>query len=437
MPRTPTAAALLLLAACAPSLGAATLDDCFRQALRQSETLAEDHEAILQAREQYHQAIAAVLPNLSLNYSYTRQDDHAYTPILREFNPAQQNVATVTLTQPLFQGFAEYAALREVKDAVVESKDAHRWAAMQIYQEVAQEFFTVLSLQASRELLREQVADDDRELAEERVFQSIGRARDSDVETVESNRSLLLAAGSQVDEQVAVEREVLAFMTGASPDEDLEDSSTPPASAGSLPDLAKGLDRRPDVHAALDQDRVAAELVRIAHGSHWPVVDLIAHYYPNSVLNQSYSIQRGGISSTINWDATVSATLPLFEGGALLSKDRQAASVKRQADLNLELTRRQALSNLRTAHATLAGDLDQIRAYSQAYRDAAKAYRSIDGDYRNGLDTIQDVMLDLNAAWAAKQELETAEFTARDDYEQLQVLAGNRLDLYPDPDRKD
>ena len=72
----------------APALSGATLLDCYHEALRQSETLAQSKESILQAEEMYHQAMGAILPNVSLNYSYLRQDDHAYTPILNEFNPA-------------------------------------------------------------------------------------------------------------------------------------------------------------------------------------------------------------------------------------------------------------------------------------------------------------------------------------------------------------
>ncbi|MGH7441101.1 MAG: TolC family protein, partial [bacterium] len=175
---------------------AATLDDCFQQALKQSETLAEDHEAIAQAREQYHEAIAAVLPNVGLNYDYLRQDDHSVGATTAEFNPVQQNTATLTLTQPLFQGFSEYAALRDVKDNLTESKDAHRWAAMQIYQDVAQAFFQVLSLENSRELLNEQIKDYAKELKEEKYFYAIGRARNSDLETVAADEALLRASVS-------------------------------------------------------------------------------------------------------------------------------------------------------------------------------------------------------------------------------------------------
>ena len=82
--------------------------------------------------------------------------------------------------------------------------------------------------------------------------------------------------------------------------------------------------------------------------------------------------------------------------------------------------------------AQLKAAADKDPAYAARLKDMNR--RILYAIYANGLDTIQDVMIDLTAAWVAKQSLETARFNARDDYEQLQTLAGNRLDRYPQQD---
>lgn len=408
-----------------PRLGAATLDECFQDALKQSETLAENKESIFQAREQYHQAIAAVLPNVSLNYSYLRQDDHAYSAVLNEFNPASQSQWTVTVAQPLFRGFAEYAALREVKDSLVSTQDAARWAAMQIYQDVAQAFFMVLSLEHSRSLINDELRQYDGRIKEEKDFCAIGRSKNSDLETVEADKALLQSSGVQVDEQIVVEREVLAFLTGKDPAMPLEATDPAPIGAGDLDALLKGIDRRPDIHAALMQEKAAQELVKINKGAHLPSVDFLGHWYP---------APRPGIESNITWDAGISASLPLFQGFALMSKDRQAESMRRQSQLNVALLRRQAASSIRQAWSTLTGDLSQIRSYDLAYGLSTKAYRDLEKDYRHGLDTNQDVLIAMTASWVAKQSLDAQRFSACNDFEQLQTIAGRRLDLYPVPE---
>jgi outer membrane protein len=317
--------------------------------------------------------------------------------------------------------------LREVKDNLVSTQDAHRWAAMQIYQDVASAFYTVLSLEHSRQIINDEIKQYDERIKEEKDFFDIGRARNSDVETVQADQALLEATGVQVDEMVAVEREVLAFLTGQDPALALEASDPVPADAGDMDALIKGLDQRPDIHAALMQEKAAEEFVGVNRGSHLPSVDLLAHWYP---------VERPASLAPIDWDAGISATLPLFEGFTLVSKDRQAESLQRTAQLNLDLQRRQAASALRTAWHTLDGDLAQLKADDQAFTLSYKAYTHLEQDYKQGLDTNQDVLIAMTASWVAKQALETMSFTARSDYEQLQTIAGNRLSLYPDDQDK-
>jgi len=417
-------AALSALGPGAGTLKAATLDDCFHYALAQSETLAESGESLFQAEEQYHQAIGAVLPSANLNFTYFRQDDHSFyinqTGQLGS-TPAGQNRWTVTVAQPLFRGFAEYAALREAKDTVVLSRDATHWAAMQIYQDVAGAFYGVLSLERNRQLIADEVKLYDGRIKELRDFESIGRARNSDKETVQADQALLIATGVQVDEAIRVEREVLAFLTGKDANLKLRLTNQAPSEAGDLDALLQNLDSRPDIHAASMKNEAAKEFVRINKGAHLPSVDLLGHWY----------LDRPGSNSNIQWDAAISATLPLFEGFSLVSKDRQAESLQRQTQLDLERQRRQATSDIRSAWRTLSGDLSQIRAFDSAYRLADRAYVHLEQDYKNGLDTNQDVLIALKSSRDAQRSLETVRFAARNDYEQLETIAGRRLYLVP------
>jgi len=412
-------AVLLALAAAASPAGAASLDDCFKSALKQSEALAESKEAILQAEEHFRQAFGAVLPSASFNYAFMRQDDHALTPSLKASNPVNQSSGNITLGQPLFRGFADFAALREMKDTLASAKDASQWAAMQLYQDVAAAFFTVLSLERDKALLEEQDKVYDGRIKELEDFQSVGRARDSDVETVQAAQALLQASAVQVAAQLAVEREALAFLTGQGPDLALEASDAPPADAGELKALLRAAESRPDLHAALMRNEAAKEFVFINKGAHLPSVDLLGHWY----------FVQPGTQNPIYWDAAISLSLPLFQGFTLASKDREAASLQRQAEKDLERQQRQVASDIRAAWRTLQGDLAQGAAYERGFELSDKAYESLKQDFKNGLATNQDVLLALTSSRDAQRSLEAARFAARNDFEQLQALAGLRLDL--------
>jgi outer membrane protein len=412
--------AILFALAVAPSLiGAASLDDCFLSALKQSETLSESKEAILQAEEHFRQAFGAIMPSASLNYSAMRQDDHALTTDLKASNPVNQNNGNITLDQPLFRGFADFAALREMKDTLASAKDADDWAAMQLYQDVAGVFFTVLSLERDKELLEEQDKLYDGRIKELEDFQAVGRARDSDVETVQAAQALLEASAVQVAAQLAVEREALAFLTGQDPNLALAASDAPPADARELNALLKAAESRPDLQAAMMRDEAAKEFVAVNKGAHLPSVDLLGHWY----------FVQPGTQNPIYWDASISLTLPLFQGFALVSKDREAESLQRQTQKDLERQRRKVASDIRTAWRSLQGDLAQVTAYERGFDLSDKAYESLKKDFKNGLSTNQDVLLALTSSRDAQRSLEAARFAARNDFEQLQALAGLRLDL--------
>ena len=51
-----------------------SLNDCFKAALRRSETLATQHEVVIQAEETYHRARGAILPSVNGFYSYFHQN---------------------------------------------------------------------------------------------------------------------------------------------------------------------------------------------------------------------------------------------------------------------------------------------------------------------------------------------------------------------------
>lgn len=423
-----TTARLALLVAglgIASTLPAATLEDCYRQALKRSETLAEDRESIYQAEQLYHQAIGAVLPNLALNFTYFRQDDHWDNPMVAPQvygqNPPSQNQWTVQLSQPLFRGFSEYAAIREMKDSLVAGDEAHQWAGMQLYQDVSSAFFNVLALEKSRQLVDDEIKLYDGRLKELNDFLAIGRSRPSDVETVQADQALLQATEVQLEAQIAAEREVLGFLTGEDPDQKLETPVSVPASAGDLSAYLKDAeDRRPDLKAAKERLEAAKENLAVNQGAHLPQVGLLAHWY----------VDRPGSDAQINWDAAVSATLPLFEGFSLVAKDRQAKSQVRQAELDLERQRRQNQTDIRTYWRNLDGDLAQVLALDKGARLADKAYLSLKSDYEKGLCTNQDVLLALTSSRDAQRALENAKFAARNDSEQLAVAAGLRLDRF-------
>src|SRR4051794_11637707 len=100
-------------AATAPGLQPVTLRQAYRTAIEKTETYEIQKTVRNQADERVTQATGSVLPTLNLNGTYTRQE--AVTSTSSSLANPNQSSVRLTLTQPIFRGFAEIAGVRATK----------------------------------------------------------------------------------------------------------------------------------------------------------------------------------------------------------------------------------------------------------------------------------------------------------------------------------
>ncbi len=145
---------LLVVARPGYAAGTLTLDEYFAQALVRSEVVATQSELIRQAEERYRQAGAALYPTVSGVASYTWQDSGARDITA---SPTRQPFARLTATQPMFRGFREFAAMRQRQALVDAQGDDYQNARVQLFKDVAQNFYDVLTLEQDLKNLDEQI----------------------------------------------------------------------------------------------------------------------------------------------------------------------------------------------------------------------------------------------------------------------------------------
>jgi outer membrane protein len=396
---------------------ALTLDDCFQAALQRSEILADQKELVIQAEEHYQQARGSVLPTVTGIASYLRQDDSQLSPANAAFFPAEQQVAEIRATQPLFRGFREFAALREAKKIISAQQAARDWAGLQLYLDVSQAFYNVLALQADVNHMDAQLGLFAQRIQELKERVAVGRSRPSEVLTIQTAQATLRAQRFSLQGQLRVAREILAFLTGLEAMVALVDTETPPGSPEPEDLYVQKIENRPDVLTARERVEANREGVRIASGEHWPNLDATGNYYLN----------RSGAESPVKWDAQIDLTLPVFFGGQITSRTRAAESVQRQSENDLSLVRRSALQDIHTFRDNLVSDLTQIEAYEEAANLSAQNYKAVLKDYNLGLITNLDVLEALNSSQDALRALDHARYTAKLDFIRLATSSMQRV----------
>jgi len=390
-----------------------TLNGYYDAALVRSEVVASQSELIKQAEERYRQATGSLYPTLSGIASYTWQDDKALNSSI---SPSRQPNARINATQPLFRGFREFAAMRQTQ-ALVDAQGALRdQARVQLFRDVAQNYYDVLALESDLTNLERQIEFNrarEREL-QERV--RIGKSRVSETLTVQSAVSTLEAQREQIRAQLGTSRDVFAFLSGMAASTALRDTEVVPERIDSLDVYLGRLASRPDVIVAEGRLKAAQESISVARGDHWPSLDLSANRY----------LERSGNLEFVEWDVQLALTVPLYAGGITESRVREATSVSEQANLDASRVRRLADQELRSLHQTVLQDRAQLEALEKATQSAKRNYEAQQRDYRLGLVTNLDVLQALNSYQENQRALDRAAFGARFNFMRLEAAAARR-----------
>lgn len=387
-----------------------TLDNFFEQALARSEVVATHSELIRQAEERYRQAGAALYPTVSGIASYTWQDSGARD---LSANPTRQPHARIAATQPLFRGFREFAAVRQSRALVDAQSDDYRNARTQLFRDVTQNFYDVLTLEQELKNLDEQIEQYRQREKELQDRVRIGRSRSGETLTVQSTISTLQAQVEQRKAELNAAREVFAFLSGLSAATDLVDAEVIPSDPGTLDTYLARLALRPDVKAAQRRLAAAQENIRVVRGEHLPSLDLNANRY----------LERTGSLEDVEWDVQLALTVPLYAGGSVQSRVREAQSRSTQAQLGVSQIQRQADQEIRSLYQSVVLDRSQLAALEMATEAARKNYTSQQRDYRLGLVTNLDVLQALSAFQENRRALDRARYTAKLNYLRLQTAA--------------
>ena len=414
------AVAVMALLVIAANLGhaaeALTLDEYFAAALKRSEVVATQGELIRQAEEHYKQANSALRPTVNGVASYTRQDPIPAGELSTSTSPNRQSLAKLTATQPLFRGFREFAALRQTQALLGAQDQDYRNARTQLFMDVTQNFYTVLSIEQDLKNFGEEInqnIDREKEL-NSRV--RIGRSRIGEVLSVQSTISTLRAQVEQLQGQLGTAREAFAFLSGLASTTLLRDTEDLPVNLEPLDDYLARLELRPDVSASRQRLSAAQENTKVARGAHLPSLDLNANRY----------LERTGNLKDSTWDVGIALTVPIYAGGLLQSKVSEAVSQRTQAELSASQVSRQAEQEIRSIYQSVVFDRSQLDALEKATESARKNYEAQRRDYRLGLVTNLDVLQALTAFQENQRALDRARYTSKLDYLKLQAAAVRR-----------
>jgi outer membrane protein len=392
--------------------------DVYALAVERTESLALGAENVEQAHAQSQQALGAWLPQVSVNGSKGWQSD-SYVGASNGFSSSLSSIPSTSLylsgSETILSGLNQVAAVQGAQ-ATIDFQDlALKNSAANLLLNVSQAFYNVLQLQDA--LQTEQASRDltEKTLEQQKSWQAIGRTQKSDVLSTTAQLAQVVATLASTQDQLVQARETLATLADIKPDTTLHsDDENFTQAPYSLEDALKKAEMRPDVKAAAASLAIADATLLQAHGQHLPSI----------VAQGTYYLDKEGSSPSPEWTAQLVASLPLFEGGQVLAQERSASSKKRQAELQLSLTRRNAAQQIRQVYQSLTDSLQEMDAFQKAVDAAQAAYEAVLHDYRLSLTTNLQVLSSLNTLETTKESLVKARYQVLADQVALGVATG-------------
>ena len=438
----PRACAIAIVAALGIA-GAATahaenLIDAYRQALQSDPVLkqAEAQSRIGEAGADISRSV--LLPQLNGQVSFN--DSHGISSGTQVFydkngNPTLEDTTvhtggrsrteSVGLTQVLFD-LGQFSTWRASKASARAAEAQYTAAEQNLILRVAQAYFTVLS---DEEQLKYAEANEkalQKQLDQAQAKYDVGFAAITDVVDAKAQHDTAVANVISVKNQVFNDRQALAQITGQPPGtlDTLTDNLplTPPQPDNMQDWVNTALASNPSLQAQRDQREAAQHDVTAAYAGHLPTLDASVSYSRNpswgGVGFTTSGVPRGDSRSS---GTTVGLVLsvPLFAGGGIHARVKQAIAQRDQASDVLEQDRRTVLSNTRSAFNAIEAGISSVQAQKAAVESAKTALDATQAGYQIGTRTIVDLLI-------AQQNY----FQAQSAYSQSRhALVVNRLNL--------
>ncbi len=390
-----------------------TLADCYALALQQSETIAIKREQLAETEARFQQAFSNILPRLDFVSTDKKQDSNGTGG---QFTLTYIPERKFSMSQPLFSGFKEFAAMSGAKAEKQQRVFERIRAEHLLLTDVADAFYLLFEqredlkvLKTIREALLKRIQD-------LKQREEIGRSRPSEVTAAQAQLERVEADIELIKGQEVTARELLEFLTGTP----IDQISEAMAGLPNLPPESNYVNKagtRPDVRAAEEAVHASEKQITYAKGDYWP----------NASLQGNYYTQRAGVLQGIDWDALLLIDVPLFQGGATKGKVRESKAKLNEARLQRRQLERAAVQEIRDAYARVQSAINRTFPLEKALKAAEKSHESQVRDYRHNLVNNLEVLSSLQNLRDVKRDFIRAGFEVKRLYWRLRTAAGETL----------
>jgi outer membrane protein len=396
----------------------------YREARNNDPVYASARSALEAGREALPQGRALILPSFSVSYTSAYNDDwyaNRAGPtggqvLGRYFN---SNGWNAVLSQPLYrpQNWTQY---KEAEFQVAQAEATFAQAGEDLIVRTAQAYFQVLASQDSLAFIRAQKAAISEQLAQAKRNFDVGTATIVDTHDAQARYDLSTSQEIVAEADLEFQRRSLQQLIGRFPGEltplkpKLTLALPQPQAMESWAEAAQNQNTTVLVQQAAVE--VADREVQRNRQAHLPTVDLVTGY---NRIGQNNNVVTG-----IGFDqkaATfgIQLNVPIYSGGLVSSRVRQAQALLEKSRSDLENSRRTAALAARQSYLGVTNGIAQVKALEQALLSSQTALDSNKTGQEVGVRIEIDVLNSQQQVYSTQRDLAAARYNT--------IMAGLKL----------
>jgi outer membrane protein len=396
-----TIAVLIAIGTAAPlrTASAEDLVQIYRDAVTSDPVLGSARATWAAAQELVPQARAGLLPAVNLQGNANEQDFNEQlhsdpTVTFHERYPSYNYI--VSASQPLYRP-QNSIALSQARQQVGQADYTLGSIQQDLIVRVIQAYLDVLLARFNIELTKSQKAAVSENLAQAKRNFEVGTATITDTNDAQAKYDQIgaqeISAQNDLDNKLAALRAII----GRPPKElkgfDRKFQPELPVPNALDPWVEKAIQENYQVRIAQANLDIATLEVDRQQAGHYPTVDLVASFNQGYAGAAASAALTGAFANDNRLGIVgVQLNVPLYQGGAISSRVRQAISNQEKARQDLEFARRNAQLLAQTSFAGVTNGVAQVKAFEQALASAQVSYDSTKLGLEVGVRTNLDVL---------------------------------------------
>jgi outer membrane protein len=372
-------------------------------AVKSDPTLREAEQTLYATREVKPQARALLLPNFAVtadgNYQNVKSSGRTAQGSFSRNDTFGTSDTSAVLSQSIYNR-ADWVRLSQSDNTIAQAEAQYRDAEIELMVRTTEAYFEVLR---SADLVRVQealVAADERQLEQSRQRFEVGLVAITDVNdslaAFDRSRANLITAENDLNNAWEALRRIVGPV------------SIPLARLGDRLPLAPPEPNDINIWAetALANNYGIVAAKQAAEAARKNIEIERSGYYPSLDMQAGYDIGRSGAEFNTDTDTAfvgINVNIPLYQGGAVASRTRQAGHNFRAAQDRLDQQRRAVINQVKDAFRGILSSISDVKARQAAIVSARSSLESTQAGLEVGTRTQVDVL-------NAQRQLFQAEF---------------------------